>query len=56
MHTKFWLADLGVDVKMILEVIMGKEFEKLWAGCMWLRIGTSGNAIVKAVMNLQVIS
>jgi hypothetical protein len=34
--------DLGVDGKIMLEWILGKSCGKVWAGCMWLRIGTSG--------------
>jgi len=33
---------LGVDRKIILEWILGKLGGKLWAGCIWLKIGTSG--------------
>jgi hypothetical protein len=33
--------DLGVDGK-ILEWILGKQVGKVWTGCIWLRIGTSG--------------
>jgi hypothetical protein len=49
MHARFWsenqngrdhLEDLGVDGK-ILEWILGKEGGKVWAGFIWLRIGTS---------------
>jgi hypothetical protein len=51
MRTKFWLKnqterdhsdDLGVDGKMIVELILRKYGGKLWIGCIWLRIGTSG--------------
>jgi hypothetical protein len=28
--------------RTILERILGKQREKLWIGCIWLRIGTSG--------------
>jgi hypothetical protein len=34
--------DLGVDGKIILEWILGKEVLKL---CIWLRIGTSGGLL-----------
>jgi hypothetical protein len=42
MHKKFWSVSLrekyhpeeiDVDGKIILEPILGKEGEKLWAGC-----------------------
>jgi len=28
--------DLSVDGKIILEWILGKYYEKMWSGCMWL--------------------
>jgi hypothetical protein len=34
--------DLGVDGKIILEWILGKQVGKLWTGCIWLRVGLSG--------------
>jgi len=49
-HTQFWLESLkgrdhledpGVDEKVILELILGKLFGKVWTGCIWLRIRTS---------------
>jgi hypothetical protein len=33
--------DLGVDRNIILKLILGKQGEKLWTGCIWLRAGTS---------------
>jgi len=51
MHTIFWLGilngrdhsrDLGVDGKLILYWILGKQVGKLWTGCIWLRVGASG--------------
>jgi hypothetical protein len=54
MHTIFWLGslkardhteDLGVDGKIILKRILGKQGGKLWTGCIWLRIGTSGRPL-----------
>jgi hypothetical protein len=37
------LEDIGVDGRIILEWILGKHGGgKVWAGCIWLRIGTSG--------------
>jgi hypothetical protein len=35
------LEDLGVDGRIILEWILGKQGGKVWAGCIWLRIMTS---------------
>jgi hypothetical protein len=34
--------DLGIDGRIILEWILGKEGERVWTGCIWLRIGTDG--------------
>jgi len=34
--------DLGVGGKMILKRILGKQSGKVWNGCIWLRIGTTG--------------
>jgi hypothetical protein len=50
MQLKFWSENLkgedtseepGVEGRIILEWILGKEGGKLWTGCIWLRIGTS---------------
>jgi hypothetical protein len=30
--------DLGVDGKIMLEWILGKYGERVWTGCIWLRI------------------
>jgi hypothetical protein len=35
------LQDLGIDGRVILEWILGKQFEKVWSRIMWLRIGPS---------------
>jgi hypothetical protein len=32
--------DVGVDEKIILEWLLGKQGEKLWTRFIWLRIGT----------------
>jgi hypothetical protein len=37
--------DLGTDEKMISELILGKLGGKVWTGCIWLRIGTSGRLL-----------
>jgi hypothetical protein len=51
MHIIFWfenlkrrdrLEDVGVDVMIILERILGKKCGKVWIGCIWFSIGTSG--------------
>jgi hypothetical protein len=34
--------------------IFGRLDRMLWAGLIWIRIGTSGGALVNVVMNLQV--
>jgi len=39
------LEDVGVDGKIILERILGKYGGKVWTGCIWLRIGTSGGLL-----------
>jgi hypothetical protein len=36
------MENLGVDWKIILEWILGKRDGKLWTGCTWLKIETSG--------------
>jgi hypothetical protein len=50
MHTKFWsenlkgkdhLEELGVDRKVVLKWILGK----VWTGCIYLRLGTSGGLL-----------
>jgi hypothetical protein len=39
------LEDLGVDGKIILELILGKYGGRVWTGFILLRIGTSGRAL-----------
>jgi hypothetical protein len=34
--------DLGVDGKLILELILEKDGGEVRTGCIWLRIGASG--------------
>jgi hypothetical protein len=34
--------DLGVDGMILLEWILGKYDGRVWTGCIWLRMGTSG--------------
>jgi hypothetical protein len=54
MRTIFWLVslngrdhveDLGIDGRIILECIVRKQSGKIWAGFIWLRIGTSGGIL-----------
>jgi len=33
--------DLCVDGRIILKLILGEQGGSLWAGCIWLRMGTS---------------
>jgi hypothetical protein len=35
----------GADGKTILEWILQKQGGKAWTGCIWLRIGTSGELL-----------
>jgi hypothetical protein len=37
--------DLDIDVRIILEWISEKLCGKVWAGCIWLRVGTSGGLL-----------
>jgi hypothetical protein len=34
------LEGLGIDRRIILDCILGKEHGKVWTGCIWVRIGT----------------
>jgi hypothetical protein len=38
-------GDLGVDGKITLDWILGKQNGKVWIGFIWLRIGTSGGLL-----------
>jgi len=40
------LEDLGVDGRVVLELILGIEDGKLRTGLIWLRIGTSGGILL----------
>jgi hypothetical protein len=37
--------DLGIDARIILHIILGKYCVKVWTGCIWLRIRTSGGLL-----------
>jgi len=39
------LEDVGVDGKIILEWILGKQGGKVWTGFIWLRIGSIGGSL-----------
>jgi hypothetical protein len=39
------LEDLGSDGRIILEWILEEQGVKLWTGCIWIRIGTSGGLL-----------
>jgi hypothetical protein len=52
--TKFWSENLkgrnysqdkGIDERKILKWILEKQEGKVWTGCIWLRIGTSGRLL-----------
>jgi hypothetical protein len=36
------LEDLGLGGKIMLDWILRRRSGKVWIGCIWLRIGTSG--------------
>jgi hypothetical protein len=38
-------GDTGVDGKTALKQILGKQVGKVWTGCIWLRIWTSGGLL-----------
>jgi hypothetical protein len=53
-HIKFWLRNpkgrdhtenLGIDGRIISECILRKQGGKVQTGCIWLRIGTSGQLL-----------
>jgi hypothetical protein len=37
--------DEGVGGKIILEWILEKQCHKVWTGCIWFRIGTTGGLL-----------
>jgi hypothetical protein len=37
--------ELGVDGRIILEWNLGRYGRRVWNGCIWLRIGTSGGLL-----------
>jgi hypothetical protein len=39
------LEDLDVDGRMILKLILKKSVSNVWAGLIWLGIGTSGRLL-----------
>jgi hypothetical protein len=55
MHIIFWLEilkrkdhveDLGFTSDHNIEWMLGKYGGKVWTGCIWLRIGTSGGLLL----------
>jgi hypothetical protein len=38
--------DLVIDGKIILKWILGKYVGRVWAGCIWLKIGTNGGVFL----------
>jgi hypothetical protein len=45
LNKRGYLENLGVDRKTILGWILRKLSGKMWIGCTWLRIGTSGRLL-----------
>jgi len=54
MSTKFWShnlkgrehsENLGINRRIILELILGKQGGKLWTGVIWLGRGASGRQL-----------
>jgi len=37
--------DLGVEVRIILQWILGRQGGKVWTGLIWLRLGTNGGLL-----------
>jgi hypothetical protein len=58
MTSVFWLGNsridylgyLGVDGRIILEWVLGKESAKMWTGDIWLRVGNQWHAAVNTVI------
>jgi hypothetical protein len=53
-YVQFWLENLKgrnhsedhvIDGRIILEWMLRKEDEKMWTGCMWLRVGNNGGLL-----------
>jgi hypothetical protein len=49
------LEDPDVDGRVILRWIFRKWDVGVWSGLRWLRIETSGGALVNAVINLRAL-
>jgi len=64
MHTEFFSDNLkgrvhaeglGLDGRIILECILGKEDGKIWIGFVWLSIETSGGRLSTHIKYLNFI-
>jgi hypothetical protein len=53
-HTKFWSEnlkgrdhseDLGVDGRIMMKCMLGKQDEKVWTGFIWLKVGIVGELL-----------
>jgi hypothetical protein len=42
MKRRDYSEDLGADGKIISDSTLAKQGGKVWSGCIWLSIGTSG--------------
>ena len=51
---RYYLEDLGVDVRIIFSLILKEWKGRAWFGFIWLSKGTGGRLLINTVMNLQV--
>jgi hypothetical protein len=45
LQVRAYFENLGVDGKIILELILGKWNGRVWIGCIYFRIRTSGGLL-----------